>query len=68
LKINIRFSAHLLRPNVEIFYDKKFKTVGDTKATDIAETLKEWMPEGEEQQRLVYWLFKKWLIADHSLV
>lgn len=47
LKLNLRFAAHDLRPNLEILYDKKFKAVGDTKATDIEETLKEWTPECE---------------------
>lgn len=47
LKLNLRFASHDLRPNLEVLYDKKFKAVGDTKATDIAETLKEWAPEGE---------------------
>ncbi|KAL8786410.1 MAG: hypothetical protein Q9213_002826 [Squamulea squamosa] len=47
LKINLRFAAHNLLPNVSIKYDKKFKPVGDTKALDIEETLKEWLPEGE---------------------
>ncbi len=51
LKINLRFSAHLLRPNFEILYDKKFKTVGETKATDIEEILKEWTPEGGSKSR-----------------
>ncbi|KAL6716901.1 histone acetyltransferase 1 [Lecanora helva] len=45
LKINLRFSAHLLRPNLEILYDKKFKEVGDTKPENIEETLREWTPE-----------------------
>lgn len=48
LKLNLRFAAHDLRPNLEILYDKKFKLVGDTKATDIVETLGEWTPEGEK--------------------
>lgn len=47
LRISLRFAAHDLRPNLEISYDKKFKPVGDTEATDIEETLKEWTPEGE---------------------
>ena len=47
LKLNLRFAAHDLRPNLEVLYDKKFKPIGDTKATDIEETLKEWSPEGE---------------------
>ena len=48
LKLNLRFAAHNLRPNLEVLYEKKFKAVGDTRATDIEETLKEWIPEGEE--------------------
>ena len=47
LKLNLRFAAHDLRPNLEVLYDKKFKAVGDTKAVDIEETLKEWVPVGE---------------------
>ena len=46
LKLNLRFAAHDLRPNLEVLYDRKFKAVGDTKATDIEETLREWTPEG----------------------
>jgi len=45
LRIILRFSAHLLRPNIEILHDKKFKAVGDTKAQDIEGTLREWTPE-----------------------
>ena len=44
----MRFAAHDLRPNLEILYEKKFKAVGDTKATDIEGTLKEWTPECED--------------------
>ncbi|KAL8762664.1 MAG: hypothetical protein Q9184_001371 [Pyrenodesmia sp. 2 TL-2023] len=46
LKINIRFASHDLLPNVSWVYDKEFKAVNDTKALDIEETLKEWLPEG----------------------
>ncbi len=44
--MNLRFAAHDLRPNIEVLYDKRFKAVGDTKATNIEEILKEWTPEG----------------------
>lgn len=44
LRIHFRFAAHDLRPVVQISYDKKFKPVGDTKATDIKETLEDWIP------------------------
>ncbi|KAL8897108.1 MAG: hypothetical protein Q9207_007382, partial [Kuettlingeria erythrocarpa] len=46
LKVNIRFAAHNLLPNVSWVYDKEFKAVNDTKALDIEETLQEWLPEG----------------------
>ncbi|KAI4111113.1 MAG: hypothetical protein LQ339_000841 [Xanthoria mediterranea] len=45
LNITIRFAAHDLLPNLSVKYDKKFKTVNDTEALNIEETLKEWMPE-----------------------
>ncbi|KAL8663353.1 MAG: hypothetical protein Q9168_008110 [Polycauliona sp. 1 TL-2023] len=46
LDVTIRFAAHNLHPNVAVKYDKNFKTVGDTQALDIEDTLKEWLPEG----------------------
>ena len=57
LKINLRFSAHTLRPNLQILYEKKFKSVGDTKAMDIEETLREWVPGGEDKAR--YWPLRR---------
>ncbi|KAL8708480.1 MAG: hypothetical protein Q9220_006637 [cf. Caloplaca sp. 1 TL-2023] len=45
LRINLRFAAHDLRPNVSIEHDKQFKAVGETRALDITDTLKEWLPE-----------------------
>ncbi|KAL8730174.1 MAG: hypothetical protein Q9166_004257 [cf. Caloplaca sp. 2 TL-2023] len=45
VNVNIRFVAHNLLPNVSVKYDLKFKAIGDTKALDIQETLKEWIPE-----------------------
>lgn len=47
LRIGIRFAAHDLRSNVQITYDKRFEDVGDTKATDIQETLKDWIPSSK---------------------
>ncbi|MCJ1283635.1 histone acetyltransferase 1 [Xylographa opegraphella] len=44
LNIKLRFAAHDLYPNVSISSDAKFKTVGDTKATDIHAILKEHLP------------------------
>lgn len=47
LRIGIRFAAHDLRSNVQITYDKRFEDVGDTKATDIERTLKDWIPSSK---------------------
>ena len=44
LKIHLRFAAHDAYPNIEISYDKRFKTVGDTMATNIEEVMKDWIP------------------------
>lgn len=44
LKIHLRLAAHDAYPNIEISYDKKFKTVGETTATDVKEVLKDWVP------------------------
>ncbi|KAG6999380.1 histone acetyltransferase type B catalytic subunit [Physcia stellaris] len=44
LKIHLRLAAHDAYPNVEISYDKKFKAVGETTATDIEGFLKDWLP------------------------
>ena len=52
LRVNLRFAAHDLRPNIEVLYDKRFRAVGDTKATNIEETLKEWTPEGRSKYSL----------------
>ncbi len=48
LNINIRFAAHDLHSNVQISWDKKFKTIGETKATDIKETLSPYLPESKQ--------------------
>ena len=45
LSIKLRFAAHDLYPNVAISYDTKFKQVGETKATDILEVLKDYLPK-----------------------
>lgn len=46
LRVQMRFAAHDLYPNVEISYDQKFKSVGDTKATDLLSVLRKFLPEG----------------------
>ncbi|MCJ1436369.1 histone acetyltransferase 1 [Xylographa pallens] len=44
LNIKLRFAAHDLYPHVSVSSDAKFKTVGDTKATDVLAILKEHLP------------------------
>ncbi|KAI9815499.1 MAG: histone acetyltransferase 1 [Pycnora praestabilis] len=44
LKINLRFAVHDLQSNVETIWDKKFKPVRDTEATDLREILRESLP------------------------
>ena len=53
LRVNLSLAAHNLQPHFEISYDKKFKTLGDTKATDILETLKPWTPEGSSVAKVL---------------
>lgn len=47
LRIGIRFAAHDLRSNIQITHEKRFEAVGDTKATDIEGTLKDWIPSSK---------------------
>lgn len=47
LNIQLQFAGHDLYPNATISYDAKFKTVGETKATDILTILKEYLPPCE---------------------
>ncbi|KAI6709164.1 hypothetical protein JHW43_008301, partial [Diplocarpon mali] len=45
LKIHLRYSASDMRPNILVSYDKKFKAVGETKATDVKELLEPYLPK-----------------------
>ena len=45
LAVDLRFAAHDLYPNVKISYDEKFKSVGETKATNLPKILKEYLPQ-----------------------
>jgi histone acetyltransferase 1 len=36
-----------MRPGLQINYDKKFKPVGETSATDIKAVLEEFLPKSE---------------------
>lgn len=47
LKINLKFNACDMRPGLQIFYSKKFKSVGETQATDLKELLGDFLPQSE---------------------
>ncbi|KAI9048881.1 hypothetical protein LZ554_006735 [Drepanopeziza brunnea f. sp. 'monogermtubi'] len=45
LKIHLRYNSSDMRPNVLVSYEKKFKAVGDTEATDVKELLEPYLPK-----------------------
>ena len=47
LAIKLRFAAHDLYPHVSVSSNAEFKTVGDTKATDVVAVLEEHLPSCE---------------------
>lgn len=47
LKINLRYHACDMRPSLQIAYNKKFKPIGDTSATDIKAILEDFLPQSE---------------------
>ena len=47
LKINLRYNACDMRPSLQITYNKKFKPVGETSATDLKPILEEFLPQSE---------------------
>jgi histone acetyltransferase 1 len=46
LKVNLSYNASDLRPNLSVSSIRKFKSVGEVEAFDIAGTLKEFLPGG----------------------
>jgi histone acetyltransferase 1 len=47
LKVQLRYHASDMRPCLTVSYDKKFPATGDTEALDVKETLRDFLPEGE---------------------
>ncbi|KAE8442894.1 hypothetical protein EG329_002566 [Mollisiaceae sp. DMI_Dod_QoI] len=45
LKANIRYNACDMRPSLQITYDKKFRTVGETEPLDIKAVLEPFLPK-----------------------
>ncbi|KAG4433534.1 hypothetical protein IFR05_010989 [Cadophora sp. M221] len=45
LKINLRYNASDMRPNLQVSYSKKFTAVGETEATDVKELLEPFLPK-----------------------
>lgn len=48
LRINLRFNAHDMRPNLQILYNRKFKAVGETEATDVKAALEDFLPKSAQ--------------------
>ena len=46
LNIHLRYNACDMRPGIQITYDKRFKTIGETAPTDIKAVLEEFLPLG----------------------
>ena len=45
LKIHLRYHACDMRPGLQISYNKKYKPVGETTATDIKAVLEDFLPQ-----------------------
>ncbi|KAI9782383.1 MAG: histone acetyltransferase 1 [Geoglossum umbratile] len=54
LSINLRFAAHDLLPNLEVTWDRKFKTIGEISALDIEGTLSDWLPPAAFEKPVTY--------------
>lgn len=46
LKVNLKYDARDLRPNLTVTYNRKFNAVGEVEALDIKETLRDFLPAG----------------------
>lgn len=47
LRVQLRFAAHDLQPNVKVWWNEKHPTVGEIAPLDIKQTLRDWLPDGE---------------------
>jgi len=54
LKINLRYNACDMRPGVQILYTKKFKTLGETSATDLKSVLEPYLPKTAFEKSAVF--------------
>jgi histone acetyltransferase 1 len=53
LNINLRYNASDMRPGLQITYNKKFKTVGETSPTDLKAVLEQYLPKSRKSQDCV---------------
>ena len=49
LKISLRYHVSDMRPNLQVSYSKKFRSIGETEPTDIPAALADFIPEGETE-------------------
>ena len=47
LNITLRYNACDMRPSLQILYNRKFKTVGETSATDLKAVLEGYLPKSK---------------------
>lgn len=48
LKINLSYNASDMRPHLSVSSTRKFQAVGEVEAVDVAEVMKELLPEGSQ--------------------
>lgn len=46
MELNLNFRANDLKPSLDIKYAEKWKPIGETKAMNLEEMLKDFLPEG----------------------
>lgn len=57
-KLVLQYNASDMRPNLQISYEKKLKTVGEVEITDVKEHMKNFLPAGKRPSpaKLYSWL------------
>ncbi|KAI0181079.1 acyl-CoA N-acyltransferase [Hypoxylon sp. FL1284] len=66
LKINLKYDARDLRPNLSVSFATKFSAIGDVEALDVKEKLKEFLPgvafqSNNQYEQAVKSLHKNWV-------
>ncbi|KAL3419297.1 histone acetyl transferase HAT1 [Phlyctema vagabunda] len=54
LKVNLKYNASDMRPSLQVTYNKKFKTIGETEPTDVKAVLEEYLPKTSFEKSSVF--------------